>query len=463
MMKYNPLKIFFSGIAGSGMSAIAVFMSDKGHKVSGSDRLFDINPEHPMLKLFAGKGIKIVPQDGRGIDETLNLVVFSTAVEHDNIEYKKARSMRLPIMTRPEYLANIIKNYKTTAVSGTSGKSTTSGLLAFLMHELGMNPNFIGGGRVKSFRTEVNPGNSLSGNSDLMVIEACESDGTIVNYYPENSIILSLALDHHSIDKTSGMFKILNQHTSGMTIINRDDENIKKTKFKNAVSFSIDNPGDYKAENISQNHFTSTFTVRGVQFRLPLPGRHNIYNALSVIALLSQMGVSFRDIASVIPKFLGIERRFDIHMNNEKYFVVDDYAHNPHKIAALMQTVSRIKDNICYIFQPHGFAPLRLMRDEYISTFISNLRNSDHLILLPVFYAGGTVSKNISSNDIADAIMLGGKSAEAVVDRNAVLERLNNWKNYTIFGARDDSLSVFAKEVAKKTMFGVRKDSNESP
>jgi UDP-N-acetylmuramate--alanine ligase len=449
-MKSNPLKIFFSGIAGSGMSAIAVFMSDKGHKVSGSDRLFDVNPEHPMLKLFAGKGIKIVPQDGRGIDKTFAVIVFSTAVEQDNIEYTKAKSLGLFIMTRPEYLANIIGGYKTTAVSGTSGKSTTSGLLAFLMHELGMNPNFIGGGRVKSFRTGVNPGNSLSGNSELMVIEACESDGTIVNYYPENSIILNLALDHHSIDKTSGMFKILNEHTSGMTIINRDDENIKKTHFKNAVSFSIDNTGDYKAENISQNHFSSAFTVGGVRFRLSVPGRHNIYNALSAIALLSQMRVPLKDIAPLTHKFSGIERRFDIHVNNEEYFVVDDYAHNPHKIAALMQTAGRIKDNICYIFQPHGFAPLRLMQDEYISTFISNLRNSDHLILLPVFYAGGTVRKDISSSDLAAAIIAGGKSAEAVVDRETVLGRLSNWKNYIIFGARDDSLSAFATKVAER-------------
>lgn len=449
-MKSEQQKIFFSGIAGSGMSSIAVFMSDKGHKVSGSDRAFDVNPEHPALKLFKAKGIDIVPQDGRGIDKTFDLIIFSVAVEHDNIEYKKTVSLGLPYLTRPEYLAKIISQYRTIAVSGTSGKSTTSGMLAYLMNGLGMRPNFIGGGRVKPFRSEGNLGNSLNGDSDLMVIEACESDGTIINYYPENSIILNLELDHHSIDKTSEMFKILNKHTRSLTVINADDNNIKKINLNNVVSFSIENSSDYMAENVRYNHFSSVFSVRDTIFRLSIPGRHNVYNALSVIAFLSQIGVQLKEIAHLIPNFTGIERRFDIHLNSDEHFVVDDYAHNPHKISALMQTVARIKDNICYIFQPHGYAPLKMMLNEYISTFISNLRKTDHLIILPVFYAGGTVKRDISSDDLAAGVRAGGKSAESVDGRNTVINRLNSWKNYVIFGARDDSLSIFAKEVAEK-------------
>lgn len=444
------MKIFFSGIAGSGMSAIAQFMSDKGYRVSGSDRLFDLNFEHPMLKLFKSKKIKIVPQDGRGIDSTFDLIIFSTAVEQHNIEYTKARSLGLTIMTRPQYLANIIKDYKTIAISGTSGKSTTAGLIAFLMHRLRMNPNFIGGGRVKSFKNDLNLGNTLTGNSDFMVMEACESDGTIINYYPQNSIVLNLQLDHHSIDKTSQMFKILNEHTSKLTVINADDSNLKKINFKNAITFSIDNNADYKAENIHYDYFCSKFSVNGINFKLSIPGRHNIYNALSAIAILSQMGIPLTEIASLLPEFTGIERRFDIHLNNDEYFVVDDYAHNPHKISALMQTVRLMKENICYIFQPHGYTPLRMMWDEYVSAFSANLRDSDNLILLPVFYAGGTVKKDVSSLDLAYAIRSGGKSVQAVDDKEAVFELIGNWKNFIIFGARDDSLSVFAMRIANK-------------
>jgi len=430
------------------MSAIAGFMHDKGHFVTGSDRAFDENPEHPLLKSFLSKGIKIVPQDGRGINGTFNIAVFSTAVENNNPEYQTAKSLGLRILTRPEYLAELIHKFKTIAVSGTSGKSTASGMLAFLMQQLGLKPNFIGGGRVKKFMTDVDSGNFKADESDLMVIEACESDGTIINYLPENSILLNLELDHHCIEKTSMMFKIFTQNTSGISIVNADDSNIEKINIKNGITFSIDNPADYRAENIRYLPFSSSFSVRDTMFFLSIPGRHNIYNSLSAVAMLSEMGISLSDIADTLPEFSGIERRFDVHLINENYLVIDDYAHNPHKISSLMKTVRNIRNGVCYIFQPHGYAPTRMMKNEYIDAFVSNLGDSDHLILLPIYYSGGTVEKDISSHDLAQGIKDRGKSAETIVDREAVLKRLNEWKNYVVFGARDESLAGFAKKIA---------------
>ena len=152
-MHSRPLKIFFSGIAVSGVSAIAGFMADKGHTVVGSDRAFDKEPGHPLKTAFQSKGITIVPQDGNGLDSTFDFAVFSTAVEPDQPEFLKAKSLGIPVKTRPEYLVEITELFNTIAVSGTSGKSTVSGLLAFLMQKLGLNPNFIGGGRVKQFKT----------------------------------------------------------------------------------------------------------------------------------------------------------------------------------------------------------------------------------------------------------------------------------------------------------------------
>jgi UDP-N-acetylmuramate--alanine ligase len=179
-MKDSPKKIFFSGIAGSGVSAIASFMADKGRIVAGSDRVFDMSPEHPLRKTFQSRGITIVPQDGSGLDETIDYAVFSTAVEPDRPEVLKARELGIPIKARPDYLAEITGSFNTIAVSGTSGKSTASGLLAFLMSKLGLNPNFIGGGRVKQFKTSSNPGNSLTGNSNYLIIEACESETVLL-------------------------------------------------------------------------------------------------------------------------------------------------------------------------------------------------------------------------------------------------------------------------------------------
>ncbi len=446
------MKIFFSGIGGSGVSAIASFMADKGHIVFGSDRAFDRNPNHPVYRSLQSKQIVIVPQDGNGIDASFDFAVFSTAVEPDQPEYMKAKELGIHIKTRPEYLAEIVLDFKTIAVAGTSGKSTTSGMLAFLMQKFGLNPNFIGGGRVKQFKTETNPGNSITGDSGYLVIEACESDGTIVNYRPKHSIILNLDLDHHSIEKTALMFETLVKNTADKIVVNADDDNLKDIDIKDTITFSIDSPSNYKADNIIYKPFSTDFSLKETKFSLPIPGNYNLYNALSCIALLSEIGIPLKAIADVLHEFSGIERRFDVHLNNGKKLVIDDYAHNPHKIDALMRTAKSLNNSVCYIFQPHGFAPTRMMKNEYIKAFAENLRDTDHLILLPIFYAGGTVSKDISSHDIADGVKAKGKSVEVVEDRGMILQRLNDqingYNNYVIFGARDETLSDFAGGIA---------------
>ncbi|MEN8263828.1 MAG: Mur ligase family protein [Nitrospirota bacterium] len=449
-MQSKTLKIFFSGIAGSGVSAIAAFMADKGHIIAGSDRAFDLDPGHPLKDRFNTAGITIVPQDGSGIDNTFDFAVFSTAVEPDRPEVIKAGKLGVPVRTRPDYLAEITASFNTIAVSGTSGKSTASGMLAFLMARLGLDPNFISGGRVKQFKTSSHPGNSMTGDSDYLVIEACESDGTIVNYKPQHSIILNLAFDHHSVEKTSAMFETLMENTKGKIILNADDENLNKISVRDAVTFSINNESDYKAEQIEYKPFSTDFTLKGTRFSLSLPGSYNLYNALSCIAFLSEIRISMEDIAAVLPEFQGIDRRFDIYLNDGESLVIDDYAHNPHKISALMETVRKLGERVCYIFQPHGFGPTRLMKREYIETFIANLRDTDHLILLPIFYAGGTAAKDISSNDLAQEIKSAGKSVKVVEKRTDILDRVNEYKVYVVFGARDETLAEFAEQISAK-------------
>jgi len=461
-MNNKYLKIFFSGIGGSGMSAIACFMADKGHKVTGSDRAFDENPNHPVYRLLKNKGINIMPQDGSGLavsdGSPFDFAVFSTAVEHDKAEYIKARQLRIPVKTRPEYLAEIVSDYNTISIAGTSGKSTASGMLAFAMYRLGLSPNFIGGGRVKQFKTKTSPGNSRAGDSDLLIIEACESDGTIVNYQPEHAIILNLDFDHHSIDITSTMFKTLIKNTRSKVIINADDNNLQSIKVetenykskKEIITFSIDMPAHYKAENIVYNPFSTRFSLKEINFSLSLPGAYNLYNAISCIAILSEIGAPLKDIAAILHEFKGIDRRFDIHLNDNKRLVIDDYAHNPHKIASLMQAAKKVADKICYIFQPHGFAPTKMMKNEYIAAFSENLRDSDCLIFLPIFYAGGSASKDISSCDLVDEIRRSGKHVEAVMDKNEAILKCMNYNACIVMGARDETLSDFAKEIADR-------------
>jgi UDP-N-acetylmuramate--alanine ligase len=323
-------------------------------------------------------------------------------------------------------------------------------MLAFLMHSLGMSPNFIGGGRVKQFKTEKNPGNYASGTSDYLVIEACESDGSIVQYRPEYTVLLNLDLDHHSVGETGMMFEILTDNTSGIVLLNADDWNLKACKIRDAITFSIEKASDYQAVDIRYFPLRTTFQVYGQEFALALPGRHNLYNALACIAVLAETGIALREIAAVLPDFSGIERRFDIHLDNGKYLVIDDYAHNPHKIQSLMQTMQGISKKVCYIFQPHGFGPTRLMKDGYITTFIEGLRDTDRLMVLPIFYAGGTAAKDISSEDLAVPIKSSGKDVLAVIDRGSVFAALGDYEAYVVFGARDDTLSDLAEEIAAR-------------
>jgi UDP-N-acetylmuramate--alanine ligase len=451
LLSYNKIgmsKIFFSGIGGSGVSAIAAFMADCGHIVLGSDRSFDRNPDNPVCRTLKNKGISVVRQDGLGIDNSFDLAVFSTAVEGDHPEVLKAKKSGVPMKTRPQYLCEIVSEFRTVAVAGTSGKSTTAGMLAFVMDKLGLGPNFIGGGRVKQFKTSVDLGNSRVGRSDLLVVEACESDGSIVHYYPAYSIIINLSLDHNTVEETAEMFKTLGRNTKEMVIVNGDDKNLDLCHFEKPVKFSIDTDSKYHAKAVDYQPFGTTFQLHGVNFKLSLPGEYNLYNALSCITLLSEMRIPLEDISKALPEFSGLDRRFDIHLNSGNYLVIDDYAHNPHKIASLMTAMKKIRESVCYIFQPHGFGPTRMMKREYIETFIKNLRGKDHLILLPIYYAGGTSVKDVSSEDLCGEIRRGGKSAEVLPERALLFSRLKEWNDYVVFGARDESLAEFAEEIA---------------
>ncbi len=455
MSTARALRIFYSGIGGSGMSSLAVFDSERGRIVSGSDRAFDANPHHPAYGPLRARGIDIVAQDGSGIHPSVDLLVMSTAVEDDRAEVVRARQLGVPIKTRPEYLAETVSSFRSIAVSGTSGKSTASGMLAYAMKELGMSPNFIGGARLRQFRSATNPGSSLRGDSDYLVIEACESDGSIVNYMAEHTIILNLSLDHKGVRETAGMFRALAGNTKDLVVVNADDAGLAGAGVGGNVTFSIDGDSDYRATDTALGALGSGFSVRGVRFDLRVPGRHNVYNALSCIALLSEMGVPPERIAPALGGFDGLERRFEVHLNDGGKLVVDDYAHNPHKISALIETARPLAEGICYIFQPHGFAPTKLMFEGYVEAFASGLRRSDRLVILPIYYAGGTTDTAVSAEDLAGEIRARGAAAEAAGARAEVLESVGRFQSYVVLGARDETLSDFAEEIALR-LRGIR-------
>jgi UDP-N-acetylmuramate--alanine ligase len=246
------------------------------------------------------------------------------------------------------------------------------------------------------------------------------------------------------------MFETLAHNTSGTVLLNADDVNLMSCNIKEARTFSVHAAADYKTEEIRFYPLKVGFSVHGQDFELSLPGKYNLYNALACIAMLAEQGVSLKEIASVLPEFSGIERRFDIHLNKGRRLVIDDYAHNPHKIESFMKAMQGVSEKVCYIFQPHGFGPTRLMREGYIRTFIDGLRESDRLLLLPIYYAGGTAAQDISSADLAMPIRASGKQALALRDRKEVVDILQDYDAYAVFGARDDSLSDLAEEIANR-------------
>jgi len=319
-----------------------------------------------------------------------------------------------------------------------------------MMKRMSLDPNFVGGGRVKQFKTEKNPGNFLAGTSDILIFEACESDGSIIHYRPSHAIISNLSLDHHGIEQTADMFRALSENTAEKVLMNGDDLNLRCINVPGKVLFTIDSVSAYQATHIEYRHFKTYFRLDGVNFEISLPGKHNLYNALSAVTLLSELGIDLREIAPVLSGFQGLDRRFDVLLNDGNNLVIDDYAHNPHKITCLMNTMKIMKERICYIFQPHGYAPTRLMKDGYANAFSSGLREDDHLILLPIYYAGGTTVQDISSEDLCAEVRKSGKSAEVLHKRSDLYADIGNRNTYVIFGARDETLSDFAQEIARR-------------
>ena len=201
------------------------------------------------------------------------------------------------------------------------------------------------------------------------------------------------------------------------------------------------------------------FSIHGQEFEIKQPGLHNVLNTLAVIAMLHVMGYGLKEISQACAPFGGIERRFDLHLDmpdksdepnkSDKHpLVIDDYAHNPHKIAALMATMAGLSGSACYIFQPHGFGPLRLMLKEYAATFNSMLREGDRLFILPVYYTGGTAVRDISSGDLAKLC-----NASAPVDRDSLIEtigRLPAYASYVVLGGRDETLGELADSIARQ-------------
>ena len=445
--------VFFIGIAGVGMSAVAQYLAGVQKKVSGSDRYFKENEFNETKEKLEAAGIQCFLQNGEGITNETELVVVSTAIEDTVAEVQKAKELNIPVLKRSELLALIAKSKKTIAVGGTSGKSTTSAMLFDILQHASLQPSIISGAGLSSIIKEGKIGNAKVGAGEWLVIEADESDGSIVQYQPEVGLLLNVDKDHQEIDELMQIFGTFKNNTKELFIVNQSNVLARQLSQNIKHDFSSDekNGAGYIGANFKQEGFKIEFDIQRTPFTINAIGRHNMENALAATAVANQLGVDLKTCAGALQHYEGIYRRNQILGNKKGVWVIDDYAHNPVKCAAAIASCQPLANKVIAWFQPHGYGPTRFLRNDFVKEFANVLRDNDEIWMSEIFYAGGTAVKDISAGDLINDIKGLGKKAFFVEDRNNFVDmmrpHLTTNTVLLLMGARDPSLELFSKYV----------------
>ena len=444
--------VFFIGIAGSGMSAIAQYLAGAGKDVAGSDRYFKEGEHNEIKEKLEAEGIRCYLQNGEGITNKTDLVVVSTAIEDTVAEVQKTKSLGIPIIRRSELLSLIAQSRKTIAIGGTSGKSTVSAMLYDILDFAGLDPAIISGAGLISIIKKGKIGNAISGKGEWLVIEADESDGSIVQYHPEIGVLLNVDKDHKEIDVLMDVFTTF-KNNSKRFIVNQSHYLAKQLSqdMRRDFSTDINTAGGYVASDFVQEGLTISFQINSVPFSLNLVGRHNMENALAAATVANQLGVDLKICAEALKGYEGIYRRHQVLGHKKGVWVIDDFAHNPVKCAASIEACQPVAPKVIAWFQPHGYGPTRFLRNDFVEEISKVLRPDDEIWMSEIFYAGGTAEKNISASDLITDIRQKGKNAFFVENRDELLQALRPHITgncvLLLMGARDPSLEQFSKQV----------------
>lgn len=447
--EYNHF--FFIGVAGTGMSAIAQYLRGIGKEVSGSDRLFAEEKMNIQTQL-EDLGIKCYNQDGSGIDESIDVVVISTAIEDSNIELIKARELNIKVIKRSELLASISKTKRTISVGGTSGKSTTTAMIFHILNQCGKSPSLMSGAGLTALQKQGLIGNAYNGKSDWLVIEADESDGSIVNYISEIAVLLNIDRDHKEFSELTELFYTFRANTTKTFIVNQSHAMTKKLSIDPLYDFGVDCPEvGVNGTDFSQKGFTIRFNCNGNLVNLSAIGKHNMENALAAIAACHAAGIEISDGAKALSTYEGIYRRTQIVGKSNNKIVIDDFAHNPAEVICAIKSCQNIGKRVIAWFQPHGYGPLKFMHKELIHEVLKTLRSNDLFVLSDVYYAGGTVTKEVTSEMVANELKRFSPNILYFANRDEFIPYLNeNSKEGDIIltmGARDPNLPQFAQRI----------------
>ncbi|THG38501.1 glutamate ligase domain-containing protein [Sphingomonas olei] len=449
-------RFFFVGVGGSGMMPLAMILAGRGASVAGSDRGLDQGRVPAKFADLEAKGVALFPQDGSGITSTEQIVVASAAVEDTVADIVAATRLGCPRMSRAELNAALFNvSQLPIGVAGTSGKSTVTGMIARILHDAGMDPTVMNGAVMKDFAGADRPfASALVGEGAPYVSEVDESDGSIALYTPRIAVLNNVSLDHKSLEELNNLFGDFIAK-AGHAIVNADNPDAAALAMRvpreRVTTFSLGGEADLVARDVVEEPFAVSFTLNGESVRLAVPGRHNVANALAAIGAALAAGVTLPAALRGISAYTGLKRRFDVIGTADGVTVIDDFGHNPDKIAATLATLHAFPGRLLVLFQPHGYGPLKTMRRELVQTFVDGLGVDDLLVLPDPVYQGGTVSREVTSADIANDITISGGNARHVAERAAAAAHLvanaRPGDRIVVMGARDDTLPLLAAEM----------------
>jgi UDP-N-acetylmuramate--alanine ligase len=426
---------FFCGIGGSGMLAVA-----------GSDRSRDQGRSPDKFHWIESRGIALFPQDGSGVAAGQTLVA-SAAVEDSVPDVAAANRLGLPRLTRAELNAALFNEAgRAVGVGGTSGKSTVTGMIGWILDRAGANPTVMNGAVMRNFADDQTPfASALVGDTATYVSEVDESDGSIALYQPDVAVVTNISLDHKSLAELHSLFGDF-AAKARVAVVNADDP-------ESAPLLA--------GGNVLRSGFSESAAMRGSDFEalpdgcrfkvhfagdthaavLRMPGRHNAANALAAIAAARALNIP-------------VARRYEVLGQANDVTVIDDFAHNPDKVAATLAAVAELPGRALLFFQPHGYGPLRQMGRELAASFAHGMRPGDRLFVSDPVYFGGTVDRSMGSETLVADIVAGGADAVHVPVRAdcgaAMVQEAAPGDRILILGARDDTLTDFGRELLEK-------------
>src|SRR5262249_47291792 len=388
------------------------------------------------------------------------------AVEDTVPDVQAARRVGAAVTTRARLLADLFNSSGLgVGVAGTSGKSTTVGMLGWILHRAGKSPTIMNGADMKNFVDKGSPfASARIGAGEVFVSEVDESDGSIAFFEPRVAVVNNISLDHKSLDELRALFRgfVAKAQTVVLNLDNAETAALLAAlKPGQAFTYSV---GGAQAHLVASKPARSptgiAFQVKAhdtdetVEVALKVPGLHNVANALAALSAAQACGVPLSAAAVHLGEFVGIRRRLEVVGAANEITVIDDFAHNPDKISATLETLPAFPGPLLLMFQPHGYGPIRLMRDALVDCFASGLQIDDVLVMPEPVYFGGTVDRSVGSGDIVSEVQRRGRKAFAFADRVACGDMLvslaRRGDRIMVMGARDDSLSQFARELLRR-------------